>query len=207
MMDAVSTCTRLLREGTEPSISVPVLSDIYPVSRRMSVSTIETYATTFERVKRISADCSSAECAYRNRTCPRVSHYLLSLPDSSIKLSTELASPRVHLDTTAHHALIIGSVRKAFRFHKPPLASYSGISRTPSIFSRALPQIICFSGASLLLLPPSHCTVLHSASDTVWYTEKPGAYVPHVFILRSVAVVNQYRPFGHPVRPRTGFQY
>ena len=59
---------------------------------------------TFERVKRISADCSSAECAYRNRTCPRVSHYLLSLPDSSIKLSTELASPRVHLDTTAHHA-------------------------------------------------------------------------------------------------------
>lgn len=34
-----------------------------------------------------------------------------------------------------------------------------------------------------------HCTVLHSASDTVWYTEKPGAYVPHVFILRSVAVV------------------
>lgn len=34
-----------------------------------------------------------------------------------------------------------------------------------------------------------HYTVLHSASDTVWYTEKPGAYVPHVFILRSVAVV------------------
>ena len=63
--------------------------------------------------ERISEDCSSSECAYRNRTCPRVSHYLLSLPDSSIKLSTELASPRVHLDTTAHHALIIGSVRKA----------------------------------------------------------------------------------------------
>ena len=34
-----------------------------------------------------------------------------------------------------------------------------------------------------------HCTILRSASDTVWYTEKPGAYVPHVFILRSVAVV------------------
>lgn len=61
IMSAVSTCTRLLREGTEPSISVPVLSDIYPVSRRMSVSTIETYETTFERLKRISADCSSAE--------------------------------------------------------------------------------------------------------------------------------------------------
>lgn len=96
------------------------------------------------------------------------------------------------IEHTAHRALIIGSVRKAFRFHKPPLASYSGISRTPSIFSRALPQIICFSGASLLLLPPSHCTVLHSASDTVWYTEKPGAYVPHVFILRSVAVVAHF---------------
>ena len=67
-MSAVSTCTRLLREGTEPSISAPVLSDIYPVSRRMSVSTIETYATTFGRVKRISADCSSAEWIGRNRT-------------------------------------------------------------------------------------------------------------------------------------------
>ena len=69
-VDAVSTCTRLLREGIEPSISSPVLSDIYPVSRRMSVSTIETYATTFERVKRISADCSSAEWigAESNRT-------------------------------------------------------------------------------------------------------------------------------------------
>ena len=67
-MDAVSTCTRLLREGTEPSISVPVLSDIYPVSRRMSVSTIETYATTFERVKRISTDCSSAEVRRWTRT-------------------------------------------------------------------------------------------------------------------------------------------
>lgn len=59
---------------------------------------------TFRVSERISRDCSSLECAYRNRTCPRVSHYLLSLPDSSIKLSTELASPRVHLDTTAHHA-------------------------------------------------------------------------------------------------------
>ena len=96
--------------------------------------------------------------------------------------------------STAHHALIdvpdiyfgniLAQYAKPFGFHKPPLASYSGISRTPSIFSRALPQIICFSGASLLLLPPSHCTVLHSASDTVWYTEKPGFSIPHVFIYR-----------------------
>ena len=177
-MSAVSTCTRFRRAGIEPAISDPVsgtderFSPLKPTPELLRVS------------ERISRDCSSLECAYRNRTCPRVSHYLLSLPDSSIKLSTELASPRVHLDTTAHHALIIGSVRKAFRFHKPPLASYSGISRTPSIFSRALPQIICFSGASLLLLPPSHCTVLHSASDTVWYTEKPGFSIPHVFIYR-----------------------
>lgn len=37
-----------------------------------------------------------------------------------------------------------------------------------------------------MLLPPLsiHCTVLHSASDTVWYTEKPGFSVPHVFIYR-----------------------
>lgn len=34
-----------------------------------------------------------------------------------------------------------------------------------------------------------HWTILHSASDTLWYTEKPDTYVPHVFILRSVAVV------------------
>ena len=29
-----------------------------------------------------------------------------------------------------------------------------------------------------------HCTILRSASDTVWYTEKPGFSVPHVFIYR-----------------------
>lgn len=38
-----------------------------------------------------------------------------------------------------------------------------------------------------MLLPPLsiHCTVLHSASDTVWYMEKPGLSIPHVFIYRG----------------------
>lgn len=57
-----------VQEPNLPSLSpetIP-LNDFYLsgiISLRMSVSTIETYATTFERVKRISADCSSAECA------------------------------------------------------------------------------------------------------------------------------------------------
>lgn len=86
-MSAVSTCTRFCARHSN--------SGCMPFAELLRVS------------ERISRDCSSLECAYRNRTCPRVSHYLLSLPDSSIKLSTELASPRVHLDTTAHHAPII----------------------------------------------------------------------------------------------------
>ena len=108
-----------VREPNPPSLSpetIP-LNDFYLsgiISLRMSVSTIETYATTFERVKRISADCSSAEWIARNRT------------------------------------------------------------------------LLCYR---VPLLSTLHCTVLRSASDTVWYTEKPGAYVPRVFILRSVAVV------------------
>ena len=101
MMDAVSTCTRLLREGTEPSISVPVLLDIYPVFRRMSVSTIETYATTFERVKRISRDCSSLECAERIRTCT----FYAVLP-TVIKRNRTAIGQCAPYYTTAHHTLI-----------------------------------------------------------------------------------------------------
>ena len=80
--------------------------NMHPILRLWLEHKSMPFAELLRVSERISEDCSSSECAYRNRTCPRVSHYLLSLPDSSIKLSTELASPRVHLDTTAHHALI-----------------------------------------------------------------------------------------------------
>ena len=40
------------------------------------------------------------------------------------------------------------------------------------------------SGTYWLSTQSLHCTILRSASDTVWYTEKPGFSVPHVFIYR-----------------------
>ena len=143
--------------------------------------------------ERISADCSSAECAGwdLHSSCTACSLPFDRSKSTDFHRSCIVCYPVQYFrrclestySSTAHHALIIGSVRKAFRFHKPPLASYSGISRTPSIFSRALPQIICFLSAPLLLHP-----------------------LP-ILCLQGLCRVNQYRPFGHPVRPRTGFQY
>ena len=62
---APDCCVRELNPPFLAPEAIP-LNDFYLsgiISLRMSVSTIETYATTFERVKRISEDCSSSECA------------------------------------------------------------------------------------------------------------------------------------------------
>lgn len=63
--NAPDCCVRELNPPFLPPEVIPLNGFYLPgiISLRMSVSSIETYATTFERVKRISADCSSAECA------------------------------------------------------------------------------------------------------------------------------------------------
>lgn len=169
------------------------------------------FTQLIEKVKRISEDCSSSECAYRNRTCPRVSHYLLSLPDSSIKLSTELASPRVHLDTTAHHAPIIwlGTQSQMDRWRIElhtvciPTSVLCVINTRPlsDLMISALPFSLLSTIFTLnrFTLRFRYC-VVHGETGI----QRPSC----LYIPRSVErLVNQHRPFGHPVRPRTGFQY
>ena len=119
-----------VREPNPPSLSpetIP-LNDFYLsgiISLRMSVSTIETYATTFERVKRISRDCSSLEWIGKESNLTTWNNGSLSI-----------------------HKLC------------PLCASY----------------------------PLEY-------------------YPPPIFCLQGLCRVNQYRPFGHPVRPRTGLKY
>ena len=66
------------------------------------------------------------------------------------------------------------------RFHKPPCI-YSGIARTPNMYVTSDNTFLKCSSAFTYPLP--------------------------IFRLQGPCRVNQYRPFGHPAQPRTGFRY
>lgn len=99
--------------------------------------------------------------------------------------TSSLCLSYVYHSVSAHHALISAQYTKPMDRWRIELHTVCIPTSVLRAFSTRPLSDLMISALPFSLLSTIHCTVLHSASDTVWYTEKPGFSIPHVFIYRG----------------------